>query len=458
MSPDIPSVIEGYRVEGVLGRGASGVVLRVRDRALDRTIALKLLTDDHDEEARARFFIEAKAAARIIHPNVVQVFAAGSHEGRSFITQELVDGYPLSMLLEVNGTLSPAAVVDVAIQAASGLARAADVGVLHRDVKPQNLLITEEGLVKLADFGIAKILGAPSELTESGTTLGTPHYMSPEQGQGRELDPRSDQYSLGATLYHLICGQPPFDDENALTLLLKHKEAPLLPVRELAPDCPEALAVIVERMLKKDPDDRFASFVELVEALESIGFPEEEHKSIRGLLDGVEKTEPQVDQPRVPAWAINAAVVCCAISVIGAAVYGSKETATTGALKAAVREEAKVEVAPVPRKPPTREEKPAPRKPRSRFEVLIEDLQDPKTAAAAARALGELGDQRATDPLIEAARSSKERIAVAALDALGELGDIDAIEPLEELAIGGRTQKIRDAAERAKNRLYSVEE
>jgi hypothetical protein len=459
MGPEIPQTIEGYRVESVLGRGASGVVLRVRDEALDRSIALKLLTDDLDEEARARFLIEAKAAARIIHPNVVQVFAVGSHEGRSFITQELVDGYPLSMLLEANGRLSPAAVVDVAIQVASGLARAAEVGVLHRDVKPQNLLITEEGLVKLADFGLAKILNAPSQLTESGTTLGTPHYMSPEQGQGLLLDPRSDQYSLGATLYHLICGRPPFDDENALVLLMKHKEAPLPPVRELAPECPEALAAIVERMLAKSPEDRFTDFEEVLEALESVDAPSsEEHESIRVLLEGVEKSEPPPPaKSPVPAWVINGAVVLCAIAVVGAAVYRGRQVAFTHAQRMAIREEMPpIEIAR-PLVPEQAKAKPAQR-PLSRMERLLEELADPRSAVSAARELGELGDQRATQPLIEAARSRTERIAVAALDALGELGDIDAIGPLEELASSGRTATIREAAERAKARLYSVED
>src|SRR5688572_25947998 len=366
MTPEIPQNIEGYRVESVLGRGSSGVVLRVRDERLDRSIALKLLTDDLDDEARARFLIEAKAAARIIHPNVVQVFAVGNHEGRSFITQELVDGYPLSMLLEVNGRLSAAAVVDVAVQVASGLARAAEVGVLHRDVKPQNLLITDDGLVKLADFGLAKILNAPSQLTESGTTLGTPHYMSPEQGQGLELDPRADQYSLGATIYHLLCGRPPFDDENALVLLMKHKESPLPPVRELSPDCPEALAAIVERMLEKKPDDRFAGFDDVVTALEAVLVPSEEHASIKVLLESVEKTEPPPPKSQIPVWAINGAVVLCAIAVIGVAILGGKQVAFTHAQRTAIREEVPLPIAKLTAEP--RLPKPAPRKYASRID------------------------------------------------------------------------------------------
>lgn len=269
LDPPIPAQIGGYRVDGLLGRGGTGIVFRVYDETLERPLALKLLADDLDDDARARFMVEARAAGRIIHPNVVQVYAVGVHEGRTYITQELVEGHPLSSLLEVRGKLSATAVIDIGIQAARGLARAAEVGVVHRDVKPQNLLVTDEGLVKLADFGLAKLLHAPSALTDAGTTLGTPHYMSPEQGLAQDLDERSDQYSLGATLYHLVSGQTPFDADNALALLLMHVQAPLPPVGSVDPTCPEDLAAVIARMLAKDRDQRFASFAEVIEALEA---------------------------------------------------------------------------------------------------------------------------------------------------------------------------------------------
>lgn len=264
----LPAAINGYRVDGVLGQGGTGIVLRVYDEALDRPMALKLLADELDDDARARFMIEARAAGRIIHPNVVQVYAVGSFEGRIFITQELVEGHALSSLLEARGQLSARAVIDIGVQVARGLSRAAEVGVVHRDVKPHNLLVTDDGTVKLADFGLAKLLHAPSPLTDSGTTVGTPHYMSPEQGLAQELDPRSDQYSLGATLYHLVAGRAPFDAENAVALLLKHVQEPLVPLAKVAPDCPPLLAAAIERMLEKKKESRFDQFEDVIAALE----------------------------------------------------------------------------------------------------------------------------------------------------------------------------------------------
>lgn len=273
ISADVwPEQIDGYRIDGVLGRGSTAVVLRAHDVELDRPLALKLLFADLDDDARARFALEARAASRLAHPNVVQVFAAGDYDGRAYLAQELVDGLPLSSILELRGALSPEATADLGLQIAEALAAAEQAGVLHRDIKPGNILIDDDGRAKLADFGLARILAAPSRLTSDGTTLGTPHYMSPEQGAGEPLDARSDQYALGATLYHLLAGAPPFDAEQALTILLHHREAPLPPLV----DCPARLASIVEKMLAKAPDDRFASFDEVIEALGSIeGAPDE---------------------------------------------------------------------------------------------------------------------------------------------------------------------------------------
>lgn len=268
--PAVGSHVDGFEVVGILGRGACGVVYQVRDPDLDRCMAMKLLCDDGDAESRARFSIEAKAAARVIHPNVVQVYGVGSHEGQPYILQELVDGVALSGLLETRGWLSVSSVVEVGLQAAQGLAEAARMGVLHRDVKPHNLLLNEAGLVKLADFGLARLLNAPGGLTETGTTLGTPHYMSPEQALGAPQDHRSDQYSLGATLYHLLAGHPPYEDANVMRVLHMHGQAELPPLLEARPDCSVALAGVVQRMLSKVPDDRFEDFEQIVDVLDEL--------------------------------------------------------------------------------------------------------------------------------------------------------------------------------------------
>lgn len=265
-----PEHIDGYRIDGVMGRGSTAVVLRAHDLELDRPLALKLLFADLDDDARARFALEARAASRLAHPNVVQVFAAGAYDGRAYLAQELVDGLPLSAMLEVRGHLSPEATVELGLQVAHALWAAEQAGVIHRDIKPDNILVDDEGHAKLADFGLARILAAPSRLTSDGTTLGTPHYMSPEQGEGAALDARSDQYALGATLYHLLTGAPPFDAEQAVTLLLMHRERRLPPLTERAPDCPPRLASIVEKMLAKQPAERFETFEHVIEALDSV--------------------------------------------------------------------------------------------------------------------------------------------------------------------------------------------
>jgi predicted Ser/Thr protein kinase len=499
----IPKTISGYRVDGLLGQGATGIVLRVHDETLDRSMALKLLADNLDDDARARFMIEARAAGRIIHPNVVQVFGVGDYEGRTFITQELVDGHPLSDLLDVRGRLSPAAVIDIGVQAARGLERAAEVGVVHRDVKPQNLLVTEDGLVKLADFGLAKLLHAPKPLTDSGTTVGTPHYMSPEQGLAQDLDARSDQYSLGATLYHLVTGQTPFDSDNAVALVLKHVQESLPPVRSIRSEVPEALAAVIERMLAKSKEERFESFAEVVDALEAAGdeAADAAHEEVVAIVEETRKTTPVpalvpvaasvevsvTSVEAVPAAAAPAGapstreyvlfgsltVVALAVVVVAgfsaerkparsvpapAPAVAKKEPQSLPKLVAPVKAEQAAIVAekdPVPSNTGPSNTGPS----ISRFGRLVQLLEDPKAAERAARELGELGDQRATPALIRVLEGSGTPGArAAAAEALGRLGDTRAIVPLEVAAERAKPESVREAAKQAQKRLFHVAE
>jgi predicted Ser/Thr protein kinase len=476
----LPDSIGGYRVEGVLGRGASGLVFRVKDETLDRSLALKLLTDDVDAEARGRFLIEARAAARIAHPNVVQVYAVGEHEGRAFITQELVDGYPLSSLLEVKGQLGARAVVDIGLQVAEGLRRAAEVGVLHRDVKPQNLLVTDDGTVKLADFGVAKLLDAPSALTDDGTTVGTPHYMSPEQGQGRSLDARSDQYALGATLYHLLVGEPPFDADNVLSLLLKHVQEPLPPIRGRAPECPEAVALVVERMLAKEPGQRFADFTEVIGALEATVTAEDPAAPEPEVLALVEAATKE-GKPRLPTEALPAvqAAPPAARSMadrligVGVLIAAAAVLAVTqldrASEKRITRSEVPVVVEPPPAPPPAptlvvvqaAEAEPA-KKPVRLEAQSVHELsrsldKEASVAERAALELGRRGDQSATPSLIRAVERGSPKVAAAAAWALGELGDIRAVEPLQRAKARGAPKAVEQAATQALQKLWHVE-
>jgi hypothetical protein len=467
---DVLSEVDGYRVDGVLGRGASGVVYRVADPRLQRSMALKLLDDDGDPEGRARFHIEAQAAARIVHPNVVQVFGAGEHGGRPYILMELVEGLPISDVVRARGPLAPEAVAEIGVQAAEGLAAAARVGVLHRDVKPHNLLLTEEGAVKLADFGLARLVNGPSGLTQDGTTLGTPHYMSPEQGQGRPLDHRSDQYALGATLYHLLTGAPPFDDEHAVALLLKHAQADLPPVRSRNPTCPDALAGVVERMLAKDPDARFPDFEAVVEALEATQAGGE-GGSVRALAVAAEAARPRREPPaRAQEPGLERAVLLglalAAAGVVLAAQVATPSAPTRTGRGPGAPSEVPVPVAPAaltagaPQAPAVRAQEGARQGLRRQStERLIQELRrGPARSVPAAVELGRRADQRATFALLEALAAADEVSAAALGDALAQLGDIRALPELRRLADQGRSEAVRAAAGRAHRRLYRVEE
>lgn len=480
----LPESIGGYRVEGILGRGASGLVLRVRDETLDRPLALKLLTDDVDAEARRRFLVEAKAAARIAHPNVVQVYSVGEHDGRAFITQELVDGYPLSSLLEVRGRIAPSAAVDIGLQVAEGLRRASEVGVLHRDVKPQNLLVTDEGTVKLADFGVAKLLDAPTVLTDDGTTVGTPHYMSPEQGQGRALDARSDQYALGATLYHLLTGAPPFDAENVLSLLMKHVQEPLRPIRGQVPDCPEPIALVIERMLAKAPEQRYASFEEVIQALESAqaALPAvgDQPQEVVALIEGAERAgKPRLPTEVVPVpvppgartrpWSerlmLGVGLVAAAAVLVVTQLDRLDGRPVTRAQEAplappppvvGVEPPVVAPMTPAPVAPPA-----APKRPRSLEAQSVAELRatlerDPALAERAALELGRRGDQAATPSLVRAIERGSPKVAAAAAWALGELGDVRAVEPLQRAKERG-APAVKAAATQALAKLWHVE-
>ena len=463
--PTVLSEVDGDRVEGVLGRGASGVVYRVTDPALDRRMALKLLDDDGDPEGRARFRIEAQAAARIVHPNVVQVFGVGEHEGRPYILQELVEGLPVSELVRARGALAPEVVAEIGAQAAEALGAAARVGVLHRDVKPHNLLLTDEGAVKLADFGLAKLVNGPSGLTQAGTTLGTPHYMSPEQGRGHPLDHRSDQYALGATLYHLLTGAPPFDDEHAVALLLKHAQADLPPLSARNPACPEALAAVVERMLAKDPAERFDDFEAVVEALEAAQAPAGAG-AVRALARAV--APPPEAGAAPPARWDRVLVGGLALAAVGVVLVAqidgpSAPTRTGGGPRTPV--EVPVPVVPVaaaavpaPSAEPAFAARPSIRA-LSTARLMRELSRGPARALPAAAELGRRADQRATFALLDALGAAGDPESADAFgDALARLGDIRALDRLRVLAGAGRTEAVRRAAARAHRSLYRVEE
>src|SRR5918996_2433309 len=256
-----------YRVEGNLGHGGMASVYRARDAELDRPVAIKVLAEHlaGNPAFRDRFLREARLAARLSHPNVVQVFDAGEDEGRPFIVMEYVEGEPLADTLKREGRLAPAYVVDLALQVCGGLEHAHAAGLVHRDIKPGNLLVRGDGVVKVADFGIARA-AETTKLTQIGSVLGTAAYLSPEQAAGEEVTAAADIYSLGCVLYEALTGRTPYVFQNLAELAVKHQQ-PIAPVRELAREVPEALEAAVMRCLARNPEYRPASAAELAREL-----------------------------------------------------------------------------------------------------------------------------------------------------------------------------------------------
>jgi serine/threonine-protein kinase len=240
--------------------------------SLNRRVAVKVLRPATllHAEAVDRFAQEARAAAALIHGNIVQIHEVGCIEGVHFLAEEFVAGPSLRAWLKEQGPLGAEAVLSLLMQVAAALECAESGGVVHRDIKPENLLVTPRGEVKVADFGLARVLHDNLELTQTGMALGTPLYMSPEQSHGGKVDIRGDLYSLGATAYHLVTGQPPFRGTTGVAVALAHAKEPLELLRTVRPDFPVEVAGVIERLLEKDKESRFQTSSELLEAVEPL--------------------------------------------------------------------------------------------------------------------------------------------------------------------------------------------
>jgi eukaryotic-like serine/threonine-protein kinase len=240
------------------------VVYLARDEELHRPVAVKVLAEHlaGDESIRRRFLREARLAARLSHPNVVQVYDAGESDGRPFIVMEYVPG----QTLDESGKVPTSETVQLALQVCAGLQHAHDAGLVHRDVKPANLLLREDDVLKVADFGIART-AETTHLTQLGTILGTAAYLAPEQAAGEEVAAAADIYSLGAVLYQLLTGRPPYQFDSLAELAHKQSSGLITPVRDLEPGVPEAVEAVVMRCLARDPRFRPASAAEVAHGL-----------------------------------------------------------------------------------------------------------------------------------------------------------------------------------------------
>ena len=267
MAEQNPRVLnDRYEIHRRLARGGMAQVYLARDRSLDRPVAVKELVPEFaaDPSFVERFRREAQAAANLSHPNIVGVYDWGAQDGTYFIVMEYIDGPSLSRVLRADGPLHPRRAAEIASEVAAGLGFAHSRGVVHRDVKPGNVLLTRTGQAKVTDFGIARALSSPDEdLTQAGSVMGTATYFSPEQAQGLPVDPRSDLYSLGVVLYELVTGRPPFAGETPLAIAYKHVQDDPPPPSTIISDLPEGLEAIIMKLLSKRADDRYASAEEL---------------------------------------------------------------------------------------------------------------------------------------------------------------------------------------------------
>ncbi len=268
----VGKIVGNYKVLREIGRGGMGVVYKAHEMSLQRVVALKILPERlaKDPSFVKRFAQEARSAAQLNHPNIVTIHAVGRHEGNYFIAMEYVRGESLYTVIHDAKRLEVSKALDFACQAAEALAEAHRRGIVHRDVKPPNMIVDEAGRLKILDFGLAKVLHSVSNLTDAGGLLGTPRYMSPEQCQGQELDARSDVYSLGITLYEMLAGETPFNAETPLALMKLIVDQPLPSLNEVNINVSKDVANVVHKMTAKRKEDRYQNAEELAEALDML--------------------------------------------------------------------------------------------------------------------------------------------------------------------------------------------
>jgi eukaryotic-like serine/threonine-protein kinase len=278
-----------FELKKKLGKGGMGEVFLARQVSLDRTVALKTLSKElaKKDDFVQRFQREARSMAKLDHPNVVKVYAVDSFKGVHFAAIEFIDGQSVQNWLDELGQLPVGDAVHITMVCAEALQHAHALGMVHRDIKPDNILLTLKGTVKVADFGLAKVIDEDVSMTQSGTGLGTPLYMAPEQARdAKHVDHRSDIYALGAMTYHMLTGKLPFDGTTALELIMAKENGKYPTARSLRPEIPDRLDLIIDKMLAKDPNHRYKSCGEILKDLFALGV----HNAALSFVDGAAPT------------------------------------------------------------------------------------------------------------------------------------------------------------------------
>lgn len=261
-----------YALQEVIGRGGMGTVYQALDTTLDRLVAIKFINqnDMPDHEFVDRFFREARATAKLQHPNIIQVFDMGQEGSDYYMVMELLEGSTLKDVIQAHAPLPVSDAIQITVEILRGLGEAHHVGVIHRDIKPQNILRSKQNHWKLADFGIAHMESASTKLTKTGMMMGTVHYFSPEQARGEAVSYGSDLYAVGIMLYEMLTGYLPFDADEGIAVAIKHLQAPVPDPRVIRADLPESICQVLFRALEKTLDRRYQSAEEMIQALEAI--------------------------------------------------------------------------------------------------------------------------------------------------------------------------------------------
>jgi eukaryotic-like serine/threonine-protein kinase len=326
-------IADRYELEAVVGSGGMSTVFCAYDSQLERRVAIKILHERFagDDEYIGRFRHEARSVAQLTHPNIVSVIDRGEDDGREYIVFEFVDGENLKDLIVRSSPLPGRRAVELAVAIADGLTFAHEHGLVHRDVKPQNVLLSEGGRVKVTDFGIARSLDVEHGLTETGTVVGTGEYLAPEQANGGAVSPATDVYSLGVVLWEMLTGRVPFEGDNFVAVALRHVHEAPPDIRDLRSDVPPRLAAAIDRALQKDPARRFPTMREFGEELRACvaGTGSE---GVTQVIPAAARRRPR-EQARRRRWPLGWVVIAVLLGVsalVAAFVLGGVGGGTSG--------------------------------------------------------------------------------------------------------------------------------